>query len=55
MSDLEHPPWSMHQVTAPEAGEGQKLHFQVRAVVPFIGMVTSYTGHLYIRNEAVEW
>jgi hypothetical protein len=40
------PRWLMPHVTARETGEAQKLHFQIQASIPVIGMVTSYTGYL---------
>lgn len=40
------PSWLMPQVVARETGEAQKLHFQIQATVPSIGLVASYTGYL---------
>jgi hypothetical protein len=48
------PAWLMPRVTAREIGEGRKLHFEVMAIVPFVGMVTGYTGHLCIGSEGID-
>jgi len=42
------PAWLMPQVKARESGENGRLNFQIEAVVPFIGRVTSYVGFLEI-------
>lgn len=41
-------------VTARETGGADTLNFQIQASVPFIGMVSSYTGYLRIPHEALE-
>lgn len=48
------PTWLMPRVTARESGEGRKLHFEIKAIVPFVGMVTSYAGYLCIGNEGLD-
>jgi len=42
------PKWLMPRVVAREHGEGDMLHFDVRADLPFIGIVTRYTGSLSV-------
>lgn len=42
------PKWLMPKVVAREYGEGDTLHFDVRADLPLIGTVTRYTGSLCI-------
>lgn len=41
----------MPKVTARETGEAERLHFQIHASVPFIGLVASYSGYLRIPHE----
>ena len=48
------PGWLMPSVTARETGEAQRLHFQIHASVPVIGMVASYTGHLDMPDKELQ-
>jgi Domain of unknown function (DUF4166) len=48
------PGWMAPTVTARESGGVNTLNFHVRASVPFVGTVASYTGHLNIPKEASE-
>ncbi len=48
------PNWLIPKVTARETGAGNRLNFKVRAVVPFVGLVTSYSGYLDIAGEDAE-
>lgn len=40
------PRWLMPRITAREHGEDGRLHFHIRATLPFVGRVTGYRGHL---------
>jgi hypothetical protein len=40
------PSWLRPRVVAEESGDGSRLHFRVRAVLPVIGVVAGYTGYL---------
>jgi len=42
------PRWLLPRIIARETGQGDKLHFHVRASLPVIGVVSSYRGHLCI-------
>ncbi|WP_443083400.1 DUF4166 domain-containing protein [Variovorax sp. PBL-E5] len=42
------PRWLLPRLVAEETGDGDRLHFRVRASLPLVGTVTSYRGHLRI-------
>jgi hypothetical protein len=42
------PRWLMPRIDATERGEGDRLHFDVRAEVPGCGRVVHYHGHLLV-------
>jgi hypothetical protein len=46
------PKWLMPKVVAREVGDGDMLHFAVRADLPLIGTVTRYTGSLCVIPNA---
>ena len=46
------PTWLMPRVVAEETGGGGRLHFCVRADVPWVGLVASYRGYLSLSNGA---
>ena len=48
------PGWLMPQVGARETGEDSKLHFQIQASVPVVGLVTSYVGHLDMPSKEIQ-
>jgi hypothetical protein len=45
----------MPRVTAHEAGEGDHLLFNVEAVLPIIGLVAGYRGHLVVPHGGPAW
>ena len=45
------PRWLMPRLVARETGDANRLHFDVQAAVPLIGMVTHYRGHLVVPEE----
>jgi hypothetical protein len=45
------PLWLMPQVVAMESGIGDSLNFQVRASLPLVGTVASYSGYLNMPSE----
>jgi Domain of unknown function (DUF4166) len=45
------PRWLQPSVVAEERGEGERLHFCIRATVPFVGQVASYCGYLDLPRE----
>ena len=42
------PKWLMPEVSGEESDVDGKLHFRVRASLPFIGLVAAYHGHLVV-------
>lgn len=48
------PGWLMPRVIARERGEARKLHFQIQASLPIIGMVASYTGYLDLTDMELQ-
>lgn len=42
------PKWLLPRLIAEETGQGDRLHFRVRASLPVIGTVASYSGHLTV-------
>jgi hypothetical protein len=42
------PAWLMPRIVAEETGEGARLHFDVEAALPLLGVVTKYRGHLQV-------
>ena len=46
------PKWLMPHVLAKETGDAEKLHFQVAAALPLIGVVVSYSGYLEVGSKA---
>jgi hypothetical protein len=42
------PGWALPAIIAHESGEGDQLHFSVRASVPLIGRVAGYEGYLVL-------
>jgi hypothetical protein len=45
------PLWLMPQVVALESGVADSLNFQVKASLPLIGTVASYSGYLSMPSE----
>lgn len=45
------PKWLIPCVVAEETGGGGRLHFRVRADVPWVGLVASYQGYLSLSNR----
>ncbi|VTU15209.1 hypothetical protein SRS16CHR_01405 [Variovorax sp. SRS16] len=45
------PRWLLPRLIAEESGDGDRLHFRVRASLPLIGTVTSYHGHLTVAES----
>ncbi|HSV36173.1 MAG TPA: DUF4166 domain-containing protein [Ramlibacter sp.] len=46
------PRWLMPRIVAMESGDADRLHFDVQASVPGIGLVTRYSGHLAVPSRA---
>lgn len=46
------PAWLRPRIVAEETASTGRLHFKVQATLPWIGLVTSYRGHLDIGTEA---
>lgn len=46
------PAWLRPEVVAEETGDGDRLHFNVRASVPLLGVVAAYRGHLDLATTA---
>lgn len=46
------PRWLMPRIVAEERGVGGRLHFNVRAELPLVGIVAGYRGHLELPPEA---
>ncbi|MHA6883928.1 DUF4166 domain-containing protein [Ralstonia pseudosolanacearum] len=46
------PAWLRPEVVAEETGDGDRLHFNVRASVPLLGVVAAYRGHLDLATKA---
>ena len=42
------PAWLRPRIVAEETGQGDTLHFRVQAVVPWVGQVVHYQGHLVV-------
>jgi len=42
------PAWLMPTIQAQESAQGNQLHFQVHASLPWVGTVAGYSGHLVI-------
>lgn len=40
------PRWLLPRIVARESGDAPRLHFEVRASLPAVGVVASYRGHL---------
>lgn len=49
---LRCPSWLMPRVIAQETGKGDRLEFKVSAVVPLVGLVALYHGHLLVPSSA---
>lgn len=45
------PAWLAPRLLAEECGAGDRLQFQIRATVPFVGVVASYRGYLEMPQE----
>jgi len=45
------PRWLMPRLAAIETGEEDRLHFQIHAALPLVGVVAGYRGHLVIPRE----
>ncbi len=48
------PSWLLPRVVAREHGDADRLEFRVQAVLPLIGVVAAYRGHLLVPAEALE-
>lgn len=46
------PRWLMPELVAEETGHGDRVQFQVRAIVPYIGLVAGYEGYLLLPKVA---
>ncbi len=46
------PKWLLPSIVAEEHGDQEKIHFEVRASLPVVGVVASYRGHLIVGLEA---
>lgn len=47
------PRWLQPAIVARETGQGEELHFDVQASVPWVGQVVGYRGHLLVPPEPV--
>lgn len=49
------PSWLMPEVVGEESDVNGRLHFRVRASLPFIGLVAGYQGHLVVPDKEQQW
>lgn len=45
------PRWLLPRIVAQERGNGSRLHFEVSAALPWVGVVAAYRGHLELEEE----